>query len=70
MAAMASFDYPVLRKEWFDEWPSFKWEIPAMWWFFGIAIVLGVIFALILHVVPRESRILSLSWAAESSKAE
>lgn len=59
--AVMSLDYPVLRPEQFDEWPSFTWEFPLFWWFFGIAIVLGIMFGMILRVVRKQNRIMSLS---------
>jgi hypothetical protein len=48
----AALDDPVLRKEWYRDWPSFRWEQPLFWWFIGCAIILGVGWALILHLAP------------------
>lgn len=56
---VASFDYPVLRREWFDEWPSFTWELPLFWWFMGIAIALGIVLAVIFRAVQSKERSMS-----------
>jgi hypothetical protein len=61
-----AIDYPVLRKEWFRDWPSFRWEEPLFWWFIASAILLGVAVALILHLSPLKAKLASLSWTGES----
>jgi len=50
-----------------DEWPSFKWEEPLLWWFLGFAIVLGLAFAMILSMVNRKSRLMDLTWTAKGN---